>query len=147
MPARDPSDLPRPLGSNTPSEKAIRDWYQDVGVDAYYLQHGEHYVNPHLPWIQELLMRHHARLDLAHCLDLCCGHGEVSEILQQLGYSNIQGCDPYTHATYEERLERPCFSWSFEDLLQGKLTEHYSSIISSFALHLNPTNPRLDSIW
>jgi hypothetical protein len=38
-------------------------------------------------------------------------------------------------------------AWSFEDLLQGKLTGNYSCIISSFALHLCPRDQLAPLVW
>ena len=34
-------------------------------------------------------------------LDLACGSGEITLVLQQIGYKNIEGVDPYTHNKYE----------------------------------------------
>jgi SAM-dependent methyltransferase len=129
------------------SSKAIRDWYQDLGIDEYYRRHGEHYQNPHLPWIEALIERNHTRLDLSNCLDFCCGRGEVSQILLQLGYRQIVGCDPYTQNLYQQQSGLDCLAWSFEDLLQGKLTGNYSCIISSFALHLCPRDQLAPLVW
>ncbi|MFP6576736.1 MAG: class I SAM-dependent methyltransferase [Pirellulaceae bacterium] len=137
-----------PEPSNDPGDsRAIRNWYQDLGIDEYYRRHGKQYQNPHLPWIQALIERHHARLDLSDCLDFCCGRGEVSKILLQLGYRQISGCDPYTQSLYEQQLGLDCLAWSFEDLLQGKLTGNYSCIISSFALHLCPRDQLAPLVW
>jgi|GEM_PF-323613 len=133
-------------GSSAPS-RAIRDWYEDLGVEEYYRRHGEHYQNPHLPWIEALIQRNHTRLKLDNCLDFCCGRGEVSQALLQLGYKHILGCDPYTQALYQQETGLACLAWSFDDLLQGKLTGDYSCIISSFALHLCPRDQLTPLVW
>ena len=137
---------PGAAGASEPS-KPIRDWYEDLGVEEYYRLHGDHYQNPHLPWIKSLIERNHGRLQLENCLDFCCGRGEVSQALLELGYQHIVGCDPYTQDLYQQETGLNCLAWSFEDLLQGKLIGNYSSIISSFALHLCPRDQLAPLIW
>ena len=142
-----PTD-PRTRSASDPEpSRAIRDWYQDVGVDEYYRLHADQYENPHLPWIRKLIQRNHERLNLDKCLDFCCGLGEVSEVLLELGYQQVTGCDPYTHQLYRERLGLDCSPWSFEDLLQGQMMTTYSCMISSFALHLCPLDQLVPLVW
>ena len=100
MPDQKPTNPATRSATDPKPARAIRDWYQDVGVDEYYRLHADQYQNPHLPWIRELIFRNHKRLELANCLDFCCGLGEVSEVLLELGYEQVSGCDPYTHQLY-----------------------------------------------
>jgi len=117
--------------------KAIRNSYADMGVDAYYLKNGEHYTNPHFKYIQQLLLQNESRIDYSSVLDFCCGSGEVSQVLYELGYENSAGCDPYTQKAYSLKMEKTCLGYSFEDVIKGKLQgQKYSSVISSFAMHL-----------
>jgi SAM-dependent methyltransferase len=127
--------------------KAIRNSYADMGVEAFYRSSGEHYQNPHYPYIRQLLFQNESRIDYSASLDLCCGSGEVSQALLELGYPNTQGCDPFTQKAYmvyiersrNERMQKPCLDYSFEDIIQGKLAgKQYSSVICSFAMHLCP---------
>ncbi|BDS10641.1 class I SAM-dependent methyltransferase [Aureispira anguillae] len=118
--------------------KHIRNLYEQLGVDNYYKDYGNQYKNPHLAQIQELILRNATQLDYSAILDFCGGGGEVSLIIQQLGYDQITGSDPYTHQLYKKNLNQDCHTWSFDDVIKGKLIGNYSSIICSFAMHLCP---------
>ncbi|MFZ2897772.1 MAG: class I SAM-dependent methyltransferase [Saprospiraceae bacterium] len=118
--------------------KGIRDLYSEMGVEGYYSLHGSEYANPHVEQVRELLHRNAHRIDYSHVLDFCCGGGEVSLVLRELGFDTAQGCDPYTATLFEANLGRTCLPYSFQDVIQGKLTGEYSSVICSFAMHLCP---------
>lgn len=117
---------------------AIRNQYQELGVDAYYEQHGSVYENPHFRYIETLLQQNETRIDYGTTLDLCCGGGEVSMAIQTLGYQGFVGCDPFTTAAFERNLNQKAINLSFDDILKGKLEGRYSTIICSFAMHLCP---------
>lgn len=116
--------------------KAIRNEYADLGVEQYYLQKGDTYSNPHLLQIEKLLKQNEERIDYNHVLDFCAGSGEVSRMLDDMGYPDAEGSDPYTHKAYSIHCNKPCYNWSFQDVIKGKLTGTYSAIICSFAMHL-----------
>ena len=117
----------------------IRHSYEDLGVDEYYRHHGDQYHNPHVKQVRELVIRGEKILKYDRTLDLCCGAGEVSGALIDLGYLNVVGSDPFTYRAYERELSRPCLKYSFDDLIRGALAnQQYSCIISSFAMHLCP---------
>jgi len=123
--------------AKTPPLRAIRNSYADMGVDAFYRNNGETYQNPHYDYIKQLLQQNEPRIDYKSVLDFCCGSGEVSEVLHQMGYKNSTGSDPYTQKAYSLRMKKPCLGYSFEDVIQGRLgTKQYSSVICSFAMHL-----------
>ena len=118
------------------SGKAIRNRYEALGVEGYYKQFGEGYSNPHFQQIQELIDRNLHRFDLSHALDLCCGAGEVSGVLQKHGHTTTAS-DPYTQAAFLENIGRTCLSYSFDDIIKGAFGgERFSTIFCSFALHL-----------
>jgi hypothetical protein len=114
----------------------VRDKYAEQGVKRYYEQHGHEYKNPHEMQIRELLKRNHKRFDCSKALDLACGNGEVSKVLKELGYGGFLGVDPYTCASYETNTGASCVPYNFDDILKGKLTGRFSSIICSYGLHL-----------
>ena len=116
--------------------QAIRDLYAKLGVKAYYEKAGNRYENPHFEQIQALLTQNQERIDYSNVLDFCCGSGEVSRVLLELGYPLPQASDPYTQKAYRKSFEQQCWNFSFEDIIKGKLTGHFSSIICSFAMHL-----------
>jgi hypothetical protein len=119
--------------------KAIRNGYAEMGVDAFYRSSGGQYQNPHYPYLRQLLHQNESRIDYSTSLDFCCGSGEVSQALSELGYLNTEGCDPFTQKAYLERMQKPCLEFSFEEVIQGKLAgKQYTSIICSFAMHLCP---------
>lgn len=57
-------------------------------------------------------------------------------VLQSLEVKNITASDPFTAKLYQKQIEQPCFDWSFEDVIKGKMQGQYSSIICCFAMHL-----------
>lgn len=118
--------------------KAIRNLYSELGVEGYYQLHGEEYANPHFVQVRELLRRNAHRIDYSNTLDFCCGGGEASLVLRELGFDRTEGCDPFTGKLFEANLGRQCLPWSFQDVIQGKLQGSYSSVICSFAMHLCP---------
>jgi SAM-dependent methyltransferase len=130
------------------SFKAIRNEYADLGVENYYRNHGDVYENPHFPYIQQLLEQNKHRIDYSHTLDLACGGGEVTLILRGLGFDDSVGCDPFTHLLFEQNTgKKDCLTLSFDDIIKGSISNHiitqspnhhFSSIISSFAMHLCP---------
>lgn len=117
---------------------AIRNEYEEHGVSGYYEQSGSHYTNPHFPQIRALLLENEYRIDYQHVLDFCCGSGEVSLVLKELGYPLPHASDPYTQEAYNKNFNQNCWNFTFEDVIKGKLQGEFSSIICSFAMHLCP---------
>jgi hypothetical protein len=148
-------------------KKAIREEYADHGVEAFYKTNAHVYENPHFPYIQSLLEQNKNRLDYSSVLDFCGGGGEVTIILQGMGFENSVGCDPFTHKLFEKNTGKKCWRFSFEDVVKRKLTtksppqsrlsvgtplesrdftdvqyltekKAFSTIICSFGMHLCP---------
>ena len=119
-------------------KKSIRALYEQFGVKSFYKEYGDVYTNPHTSQVRQLIEENETKLDYSKVLDLACGGGEVSQVLQDLKYDNFSACDPYTAKLYEKLIEKPCMKWSFLDIVKGKLTGEYSCIICSFAMHLCP---------
>lgn len=117
---------------------AIRNEYDEHGVAGYYQQSGSQYENPHFPQIRTLLSQNEHRIDYKNILDFCCGSGEVSRVLQEMGYPLPYASDPYTQAAYRSHFSQDCWNFTFEDVIKGKLEGQFSSIICSFAMHLCP---------
>ncbi len=118
--------------------EAIRNRYSEMGVAAYYDQHGCNYQNPHFDAIHTLLLQNRHRIDYTQALDFCCGSGEVSQVLASMGYPLPTATDPYTGEAYQRRIGRTCLDLSFYDVICGKLQGQFSSVICSFAMHLCP---------
>ncbi len=116
----------------------IRPAYEEHGVTGFYQQFGSSYRNPHETILQSLLKRVllEWKLELEHVLDLACGSGEATLVLQELG-AKVSGIDPYTFEAYFERTGLHAETFSFDDIANGMLEgRRYSLIVCSFALHL-----------
>lgn len=128
--------------------KSIRPLYEAHGAEGYYREHGEEYENPHFPEIKTLIERNIPRFDCAAVLDFAAGGGEVTRVLQGSGVTNITGCDPFTHCLFEQKTGLPCLRHSFKDVIRGSLAgQHYSMVVSSFALHLCPPKDLYSLSW
>jgi hypothetical protein len=126
----------------------IRPLYEQHGTEGYYQAFGDRYENPHLPEIRALLERNRERFDCSGgVLDFAAGGGEVTRVLQGLGVRDIRGSDPFTHRLYEQNTGLACAQWSFRDVVRAGISERYSLIISSFALHLCPAKDLFPLAW
>lgn len=117
---------------------AIRHAYGEQGVDGFYRSRGQEYRNPHEEQVRLLLQQNAHRIDYRQALDCCCGSGEVTLALRELGYEIAAATDPFTAEAYRRRSGLSCLPWSFDDLIRGRLDGEFTAIISSFALHLCP---------
>ena len=118
--------------------KPIRKEYEDLGVDGFYKKSGWHYTNPHEPQITTLLTKNESQINYQKALDFCCGSGEVTAALSDMGFKNTTGSDPYTRQAYQKRIGKKALSLSFEEVIRKGLPENYTAVIASFALHLCP---------
>lgn len=126
-------------GSPQGASNSIRGAYERYGADHYYQQRGATYRNPHEASVRLTLGEATARWgpDLSRVLDLACGSGEATLALRDLGYSDVDGIDPYTGDAYLERTGRPAEPLDFAQIAGGALDgRRYSLIVCSFALHL-----------
>jgi len=115
---------------------AIRNYYENLGVEKFYKEFSKTYTNPHEKQIEELIEKNASKIDYKRVLDFCAGSGEITLALKKLGYSNTVGSDPYTHELYTQKTEKNCYNWSFKDVIESGISGNYSSIICSFAMHL-----------
>jgi hypothetical protein len=132
------------------SISAIRTEYEDMGVEDFYKKKGDEYYNPHLQYIKESIKKivYDNIIDLSKVLDLATGTGEVTNILNELGFYNIEATDPYLYKEYEDNTGYKCMKYSFQDIQQGKLRDKkYSSIICSYGLHLANKSILHDLFW
>jgi SAM-dependent methyltransferase len=119
---------------------SIRGEYVALGVERYYREKGRDYRNPHEQRLGRALRAVLAPLQLSlstRVLDLACGSGEVTLVLGELGFSDVEGADPHTAAAYLARTGKVAQSLSFEDIeADALLSQQYGLIVCSFALHL-----------
>jgi hypothetical protein len=116
--------------------------YQEMGVQAYYQEHGSEYRNPHWDGVLDACRWAMSRMvewvdpgeSCWPILDLACGSGEASMAVQiwleqrrrKLGAEkgpcvHITACDPYTGDAYRNRMGMHAFPWSFLDIVGGVL--------------------------
>ena len=127
--------------------KKIRPLYDQHGAEGYYRAFADTYENPHFPEIKALLERNLSRFDSSAVLDFAAGGGEVAQVLQGMGVQGITGCDPFTFALFEKNTACACLRLSFMDVIKNGLPARYSTIISSFALHLCPVKDLFSLSW
>lgn len=113
--------------------ESIRNEYAKYGVDNFYEHIGNNYVNPHEKQIIHLLGQ--LNLQNSKVLDLSAGTGLVSN---NIVAKQIIGCEPYLNNEYIANTGNKCYPYNFDDIADGKLSEHFDTIICSFALHLCP---------
>ena len=119
-------------------KESVRHGYHKFGVIEYYKKHSEDYTNPHYYIIKDLLKECIKVVDIGESiLDLCCGSGEATKILTELGDYPIDGLDPYTLPAYKKNTGKECLMYDFKDIVSGALeNKKYDTIICSFAMHL-----------
>ena len=117
---------------------ARSDKYRAMGVEEFYRQEGGTYRNPHEFAVKELLAGALSEMDVdGRMLDLACGSGESTLVMERCGISKIDAIDPYTHEAYRQRTGRPAEKFSFENIADGCLAgRKYDTIVCSFAMHL-----------
>ena len=118
---------------------SVREGYEQLGVEGYYKEHGADYVNPHFEKIKYLLDLEEVKARIGvSVLDLCCGGGEVTTILNSHGKEyQIDGVDPYTADAYKKNTGKECMPFNFKDIVLGALdNKRYDTVICSFAMHL-----------
>lgn len=114
----------------------IRDKYSQLGVNQYYEKNGTDYRNPHFKYVRQLLINNQDHIDYSRALDFCCGSGEVTEVLAELGYKNTSASDPFTQQAFQQNIGQNCYGWAFDDVIKGQVSGDFSAIICSFAMHL-----------
>ena len=143
------------------ASSAIRTNYESMGVENYYIKHGDSYRNPHELKINNALNKllfndkniWIKQIDFSYILDLCCGSGEITMYLKKylMNKKNknnkdinmrIDAIDPFTYNAYLNRTGMKAYKYNFQDIQNGILWElltdndHYSLIVCSYALHL-----------
>lgn len=116
---------------------SVRAGYEELGIEGYYRKHCKDYSNPHISIIKELIDESNCIQYLGNnILDLCCGGGEITNILKDNNF-NIEGLDPYTAPAYKKNTGKECLVYDFKDIVQGALqNRRYDTIICSYAMHL-----------
>lgn len=116
----------------------IRKSYESLGVEQFYRQEGDHYANPHEAQVVALLQQNNHHIDYKKVLDFCCGSGEVTVALANMGFGDTVGSDPFTQAAYQKRTGKTASDWNFEYVIRNGFQDTYSAVICSFAMHLCP---------
>lgn len=127
----------------------IRNQYSQFGVEKFYQDNAETYENPHEPIIHAHLNSciRDKSLKNGRILDLCCGTGQVTKLLQKNGFRNIEGIDPFTNLEYQKRTGCVAYNFDFKYIATKGLPKQYDTIICSFALHLCPESLLPQVLW
>lgn len=121
---------------------SVRGKYESIGVDKYYLEYGEYYKNPHFETVKKLIKSEDVS---GKVLDLSCGNGEATLCLD-CSQVDVVGCDPYLYNSYTTNTSNTCYTYSFDDIINGKMRDvYFDIIICSFAMHLCEES-KLDSL-
>ncbi len=113
---------------------AIINEYKKHGVDNFYKLHGNDYENPHKDIVENIILEAKNKWNIrGNVLDLCCGSGEVSNVLKDC---DVEGLDPYTGELYEKNTNNNCIEMTFKDIVCRGLEKSYDNVICSYALHL-----------
>lgn len=123
---------------------SIHTAYKTLGVEGFYKQ--ENYRNPHEAEIRYLLSTWAKEVETGRVLDLGCGDGLVTKILQPLGFL-CEGIDPYLGRLYIENTGLECLPLTFKDLAQGKCQKTWPLVVASFSLHLCEESLLPSLIW
>ena len=118
---------------------SVHSKYKEHGVKNFYKWFYDEYKNPHEPIIKKSLLyiNDNWKIDFNNVLDLACGTGEITRIMIDLGYNNIEGVDAYSCDYYNKQTNKTCKPISFDGIIKGDLdNKKYTTIICSFALHL-----------
>lgn len=81
-----------------------------MGAEKYYQEHGVDYRNPHEEKIKIALLKGLSKWKpkMSKVLDLACGSGEITLMLESLGVKEITAMDPYTVEAFKKRTKREC---------------------------------------
>lgn len=109
---------------------SIRTRYDLYGIDSVY-NGSDPYTNPHMNDILSLVKM--INPTNSSILDLCCGNGEITNLLKS--HNNVHGSDPYMKTIYENNTNTLCYEYSFADISK-KFEHEFDYIICSYALHL-----------
>jgi 2-polyprenyl-3-methyl-5-hydroxy-6-metoxy-1,4-benzoquinol methylase len=112
--------------------------YEKYGPETFYKEFKHEYYNPHAQNIHKLfvefILPYLSKGD--KILDLACGDGLITRILQNINIRNVEGCDPFFQDIYMKKTDCSCSSLSFQDISLGKFNEQFDVVICCFAYHL-----------
>ncbi len=113
----------------------IYDEYKKYGVDKYYKEFSNKYVNPHEEKIEQIYVKYIKNIINTNdkILDLACGEGLISKLINK--YNNncnciVKGTDPYFKNKYCH------YNYSFQDIALGTLNNKFDIVICCYAYHL-----------
>ena len=126
----------------------VRNQYADhpEGAPGWYRDHGATYRNPHAAAVSATVQHAVDRwpelfTPPGRILDFCCGSGEVTRALIEVGIDTrqIDATDPFTGDAFTMSCPGRVVmaTWSFADVEQGIAQGHrWKTIICSYAFHL-----------
>lgn len=115
---------------------SIRENYDSLGVDNYYLNHSNEYSNPHSQSVIDCMEQLYDDKRHLTVLDFACGDGLVSKWIGNR--SSIIGCDAFLYERYIQETGNNCLTYSFNDFINfnNNLNYHFDLTVISYALDL-----------
>lgn len=115
---------------------SIREQYDVLGIDQYYLNHSDDYTNPHERDVVECLAQCYDENRHKAVFDFACGDGLVSKWIGDLSY--IVGNDCYMKDRYINETGNKCYDCSFFDFINfnNTIEEKFDLTVISYALDL-----------
>lgn len=115
---------------------AIRNEYQNIGVDTYYIQNADSYENPHSNFALNCLNALW-KDEFINVLDFASGDGLISKHLAKNKFCTIVGCDKFLHERYARETGNKSFNYSFEDVANGYAEfPKFDVIVFSYAIDI-----------
>ena len=115
---------------------SIREQYDAVGIDQYYLKYGNEYSNPHERDVVSCLKSLYNENRHKAVFDFACGDGLVSKWIGQRSY--IVGNDCYMKERYVNETGNKCYGYSFKEFINfnNSFEERFDLTVISYALDL-----------
>lgn len=124
-----------------------RQKYREHGVAGFYQKFGAIYQNPLERQVRELTRWSIERLQPKTALDLACGSGECTLVLQE-HHVDVKGIDPYCHMAYKRRTGQDALRATFDEVAAGSIYPmRWDMIICSFAMHLIEPSKLFVLLW
>lgn len=120
--------------------QAIRQQYDSYGIDQYYQNHSDNYLNPHTESVIECINVLYEENRHRTVFDFACGDGLISKWIGTR--STVIGCDAYMHKRYKQETNNPCYNLSFNDFINfdNKITDMFDLSAISYAIDLIPND-------
>ena len=126
----------------------VSNGYRQYGVDGFYELSKDSYENPHSLYVEDCLRQWDFKTT-DKILDVGCGNGLVTKLLQRVGLTKFHGIDKHMADRYRQETGKSCLEAGFENLWLhcGELDEDYDYAIFSYCYDLIPRGLRQSVLY